>query len=365
MRDVFLKMATRTNWRTLVTVIGIAACVMYMTGTIAMVGGLDTGTTALASRVEEGPYLVVQGKSLTESSIPETIMNSIEGNFTACWLSSVDVEIESVSIGTTNAVTCNDTSGMIRPDFATFEDSELWMGYRLLETAEAMNVTLQKGNTVILNHPQGNLSLQYRESFSSGYMFSTDWVLVPENATSAIGPGEGRLSFLLLPKENTDDLELMRGEGLSLIPTTGTVAFFQGGIDQLESTLYVVTVSTSAVIAVLVASLLSVEVYYRKGDVEILRRIGGSPSLITGIFALQTLYVSVFGGLLGITLGFVATSFITSFAPLLGFASFIVPQATVGSVLVPFLLALAFGLVGGLPIASIASRRLRREGSSR
>ena len=365
MRDVFLKMATRTNWRTLVTVVGIAACVMYMTGTIAMVGGLDTGTAALAARVEKGPYLVVQGESLTESDIPATVTDSIQGNYTACWLSVVEVEINSVSITATNAVTCNDTSGMIRPDFTSFEDSELWIGYRLLEAVEAMNVSLQKGNAVVLNLPQGNLSLIYRQSFSAGYVFSTDWVLLPENASSAIGPGEGRLSFLLVPDENSDDLQRLKGEGLSLIPTTGTVAFFQGGMDQLESTLYVVAVSTSAVIAVLVASLLSVEVYYRRGDIEILRQIGGSPSLITQVFALQTIYVSVFGGLLGITLGYVATSFITSFAPLLGFASFIVPQATIGSVLIPFLLALAFGLIGGLPIASIASRKLRREGSTR
>lgn len=365
MRDVFLKMATRTNWRTLVTVIGIAACVMYVTGTTAMMAGLDTGTDALAARVREGPYLAYEGNSLGESRVPLSVLSQIEGNRTLCWCSPVDVEIDSVHVASTYAVTCNDTSGMIKPDIASFSGTELWMGYRLKERAEAMNITLQKGDEVVLDLPQGNLSVEYQRTYSFGYIFSTDWVLVSENATPPIGPGQGFASFLLIPKENTDDLERLRGEGLTLIPTTGTVAFFQGGIDQVESTLYVISMSTSVVIAVLVASLMSVEVHYRKNDIEILRQIGGSPSLITGIFALQTLYVSVFGGLLGITLGYVITSSITSFSPLLGYASFIVPQATIGSVLVPFLLALAFGLIGGLPVAALAARKLKKEGPSR
>lgn len=364
MRDVFLKMATRTNWRILVTVIGIAACVMYVTGTTAMVEGLDTGTDALAARVQEGPYLAFNGESLGESSIPAATLDSIEGNRTICWASWVDVEVESIHLGGTYAVTCNDTSGMIKPDLASFADSELWIGSHLWEDAEAENVTLQRGDEVVLNLAQGNLSFEYRRSFSSGYIFSTDWLLLPENASSSIGPGEGHFSFLLIPKENADDLERLRGTGLTLIPTTGTVAFFQGGIDQVESTLRVVAVSTSVVIAVLVASLMSVEVHYRRNDIEILRQIGGGPSLITAIFAVQTLYVSVFGGLLGVALGYVVTSFITSFAPLLGYASFIVPQATVGSVVLPFILALIFGLVGGLPVAALAARK-KKEGSPR
>ena len=359
MRDVFLKMATRTNWRILVTVIGIAACVMYMTGTTAMVEGLGTGTDALAARVIEGPYIALDGESLADSRIPLTALDLIEGNHTICWVSWVDVEVRSVPLGSTYAVTCNDTSGMIRPDFASFPATELWMGYRLKDIADAKNLTLQRGDEVVLDLPEGNLSLEYRLTYSSGYIFSTDWVLVSENMTSDIGPGDGYLSFLLIPKESTDDLERLRGEGFTLVPTTGTVAFFQGGMDQVESTLYVIAVMTSVVIAVLVASLMSVEVYYRRNDIEILRQIGGGPSLITGIFAMQTLYVSIFGGLLGITLGFVVTNFITSLAPLVGFASFVVPQATISSVLIPFILALIFGVVGGLPVAMLASRRMK------
>jgi ABC-type antimicrobial peptide transport system permease subunit len=365
MRDVFLKMATRTNWRILVTVIGIAACVMYVTGTTAMVSGLDTGTDALAARVNEGPYLALDGASLEESRIPASVLDLLEGNSTICWTSWVDVEVESIQIGSTYAVACNDSSSMIKPDFSSFGNESIWIGQRLKEDMEARNITLQRGDDIVLDLPQGNLTLDYYRTFAYGYVFSPDWILVSENATPPIGPGDGHLSFLLIPKENTEDLERLREEGLTLIPTTGTVAFFQAGINQVESTLYVISISTSVIIAVLVASLMSVEVYYRRNDIEILRQIGSSPSLITGIFAVQTLYVSIFGGLLGITLGFVVTSFITSFAPLLGYASFVVPQATITSVLIPFLLALIFGLVGGLPVAALASRKVKREGLTR
>lgn len=365
MRDLFLKMATRTNWRSLVTVIGIAACVMYMTGTTAMVEGLDSGTDALAARVEEGPYIALNGSSLGDSAIPMSMLNSIEGNHTLCWASWVDVQIESTQVGSTYTIACNDTSGMITPDLTSLAGSSLWLGSRLKEDMERMNITLQGGDEIILDFPQGNMSFEYEKTFYYGSIFSPDWILVSEDVPPPIGPSKEYLSFLLIPKENTRDLERLSEEGLTLIPTTGTVAFFQGGIEQVESTLYVVSVSTSIIIAVLVASLMSVEVYYRRDDIEILRQIGGSPSLITEIFALQTLYVSVFGGLLGVTLGYAVTSFITSFSPLLGYASFVVPQATLGSILLPFLLALAFGLIGGLPVAALASRRLEREGPPR
>lgn len=365
MRDVFLKMATRTNWRILVTVIGIAACVMYVTGTTAMVSGLDTGTEALAARVSEGPYLVLDGASLGESRIPTSVMDPLEGNYTVCWTSWVDVQVESIQIGSTYAVACNDSSSMIKPDFSSFGNESIWIGQRLKEDIEAENITLQRGDDIVLDLAQGNLTLDYYRTFAYGYVFSPDWLLVSENATHAIGPGEGYLSFLLIPKESTDDLQRLRDGGFTLIPTTGTVAFFQAGINQVESTLYVVSITTSVIIAVLVASLMSVEVYYRRNDIEVLRQIGSTPSLITGIFAMQTLYVSIFGGLLGITLGFVVTSFITSFAPLLGYASFVVPQATITSVLIPFLLALVFGLVGGLPVAALASRKMKKEGLKR
>ncbi|MEE9341906.1 MAG: ABC transporter permease [Thermoplasmata archaeon] len=365
MRDVFLKMATRTNWRTLVTVVGIAACVMYMAGTTAMVEGLDSGTDALAARVQEGPYIALEGSNLADSTVPMSVLDLIEGNRTLCWASWVDVEIQSVHVGSTYAIACNDTSGMVVPDLAPLSGSSLWMGTRLKDDAERMNITLSSGTEVVLDTAQGNVTLEYERTLNYGAFFSTDWVLVSEDVPPPIAPSVDSVSFILIPKESTEDLERLREEGLTLIPMTGTIAFFKGGIEQVQSSLYVVSLSTSVVIAVLVASLMSVEVHYRRNDIEVLRQIGGSPSLIAGIFTLQTLYVSVFGGLLGVTLGYVVTNFITSFAPLMGYASFVVPQATLSSTLLPFILALVFGIIGGLPVAILASRKLKKEGPPR
>ncbi|MCK4266150.1 MAG: hypothetical protein KAX31_02645, partial [Thermoplasmata archaeon] len=57
------------NKRIFATIIGIAFCVTYLGGTIAMVGGLHQTTEAIASSFDQGPYLVFTDEDFANSVI--------------------------------------------------------------------------------------------------------------------------------------------------------------------------------------------------------------------------------------------------------------------------------------------------------
>lgn len=358
MRNLFLKIATKMNWRVLVTIIGVAACVTYMTGTSAMVGGLKSGTEALAARVEEGPYLIFRGDSLLTSSIPGSDTSDIGMNFTTCWVEEVKVLIGDSFLTQTFAVACNDPLNQVGLGLENVSESEVWIGRAVFDNAAAKNLSLPWGSIITLAYGNETKNLSRTKIWSG--MFSDEWVILNTNTLENLTSSHREQSFLLVPKDKKKEVSLLKEKGYQVVPTTGTVEFFQESIAQVEQDLWSIALTSLLIIFLLVLSLLGVEVHYRKKDIDILRSLGASPGLILGIFLGQTLFISSFGAVLGVALGIITTNFVISFSSLVGYATLITPEITFQSTIMPIILAICSGLAGGVLPAYFASRRRER-----
>ena len=362
MRNVFLKMATRMNWRVLVTVVGVAACVMYLTGTTSMVEGLQAGTQGLAAQVNQGPYLIHEGDSLTTSSIERDIVLELEGDVTACWVLEVAVLAQYAFVDDTYVVACEDPDDQLGLDLRNFTQERIWIGLALKQKILDRNLSASWGSLITLEYGSENITLPIVRILGWS-VFSEEWAVVPQDILLNLSQDqEKELSFLLVPRESKGDISHLESLGYHAIPTTGTVKFFEMGIEQVEQDLWGIVFSSALVITILVFSLLGIEVRSRERDIKILNQIGGGRGLVMGIFLTQALFISIFGALLGVSMGVIATNFITSWSSLFGYASFITPQITFNSVGVPIIMALAFGLIGGaIPAYTASTLRRRKE----
>ncbi|MCK5290585.1 MAG: FtsX-like permease family protein [Thermoplasmata archaeon] len=362
MKNVFVKMATRMNWRVLVTVIGVAACVMYLNGTTSMVEGLDVGTEALAARVNQGPYLVFEGDSLASSAIDESALLQLESNVTSCWALEVSILAQYVFVDESYVVACEDPDNLLNMDLKNFTTENIRIGRNLKENILEHNLSASRGSLITLEYQGENETLSVYRASGVG-MFSDDWAVVhPTIISNLTDDPPMELSFLLVPLENQGDINYLKSQGYHAVPTTGTVEFFDRGMSEVAGNLWGIIFSSAIVITILVFSLLGIEVRYREKDIKIMSQIGASPGLVMSVFLGQALFISLLGALLGVSMGIVSTNFISSWSSLFGFTSFITPQMTFNSVVVPIIVAMVFGLIGGIFPAYLASgaRRTRR-----
>jgi hypothetical protein len=366
MKNVFVKMATRMNWRVLVTVIGVAACVMYLNGTTSMVEGLDEETSALTSRVEQGPYLIYKGDSLISSAMDIGSVSRLNGSVTSCWVLDASVLPQYVFVDETYIVACEDPDDQLEMDLRNLSSSEIRLGNHLKEAILSQNLSASRRAPITLEYGGENETLLVHDEVGVGIL-SNDWAIIhPLVISNLTDNPQKEPSFVLIPTESRDDINILRSEGYHAIPTTGTVEFFQMGISDVENSLWGIVFSSAIVITILVFSLLGIEVRYREKDIKIMSQIGASPGLVMSVFLVQALFISVLGAFLGVSMGIISTNFISSWSSLFGFTSFIVPQMTFNSVVVPIAVAISFSLIGGLFPAYIASgvRRRRRVATS-
>ncbi|MEE9224399.1 MAG: hypothetical protein V3U51_06605, partial [Thermoplasmata archaeon] len=226
MRNVFLKMATRMNWRVLVTVVGVAACVMYLTGTTSMVKGLQVGTQGLAAQVNQGPYLIHEGDSLTTSSIGRDVVLELEGNVTGCRVLEVTVLAQYAFVNDTYVVACEDPDDQLGLDVRNFTQERIWIGGALKQRILDRDLSASWGSLVTLERGTQNVTLPIGRILG-GSILSEEWAVVPQDVLLNLSQDpEKELSFLLVPRESKGDISHLESLGYHAIPTTGTVKFF-------------------------------------------------------------------------------------------------------------------------------------------
>ena len=151
-------------------------------------------------------------------------------------------------------------------------------------------------------------------------------------------------------------MEMFRESGYNLITLASLGDFFTEGVKQVEADLSLVVFSSSLIIILIVYSIMSIEVSSRRADIRILRHLGAARASVMSIFLLQSLFIGLSGAAIGISLGFIGANAITSVASFFGIYSFIYPQATVSSILMPLAASLLSAFVGGLIPSFMASR---------
>jgi len=352
MKKMILKLSAQGNKRIIFTVIGIAVCIMYLTGTIGLVGGLNVGTTKLSSRVKQGPFLVYEN-SLDDSFIPLSTVNELTGNFTPYRVTEAELIINDTSILRTYVL----SSKNITEQLVGISGNFSILGADVLNIISSANITLGPYSNLTLVSPESTLNVTYNGTYSKSTIFQNDWIIVTNITILTLKPElENGYSFLVIPQDNVFDIEYLESRGYKAVQTASFLKFFEHGINQIEGDLWGIIVTSAIVITILVYSIMSIEVQYKTEDIRILRYLGGSRKLVMMVFVLKSFFISLLGGALGVALGVVAMNAITSFSPLIGYNTLVIPQATWLSVALPFFVALLFGLIGGLLPAYKASR---------
>ncbi|MCK4266143.1 MAG: FtsX-like permease family protein, partial [Thermoplasmata archaeon] len=139
-------------------------------------------------------------------------------------------------------------------------------------------------------------------------------------------------------------------------PTSGVIGYFEKGIYQVEDDLWSIILLTGLIISLLVYCIISIETEYQASTIRILRGIGATRSHVIKIFLLKSVFITFVGGIIGTALGFCAASAVSSISGVLGIMTFVTPVASFDSIVVPIMISVGSGLVGGLWPAIRASR---------
>lgn len=348
---MLLRLATRTSPKVVATAFGIALCVMFLSGGMALLDGLRVSVDGVADRFDEGPLLAYASLPLEDARVPPDVVAGLTGPHALVRTARVIVNANGTSLGT--AVAASVSNGTIlRASLSGLGDGEVWIGEATLMAADGAGVVLRPRDPLDLWASNGTAALAYERVHPSSPL-PDGWLWVTPATSEALDPG-GAPSFLLLP-EDSPDVRFLASRGLTVVPATAAVEFLRRGVDDLAGALWGLVLAAGAVVAVLTFALMALEVRYREREMRTMRQIGAPPAFLVRLVLLQSAYVATFGALLGLALGHVVANAVTSFAPLAGLATFALPQPTLAGILVPVAVALVAGVLGGaLPAARSA-----------
>lgn len=348
------------NRRIFATIVGIAFCTTYLTGTIAMVGGLHETTSALASSFDQGPLLVYTDDDFAASCIDGASLPGNNTTFVAFCFADVTLRnFHNVSCDNVYAVSVYDPKDVLGLNMTDESaDAGVWMGTQLKEMLASQDISAEADNRFILNRSENMTTVMISAYYSEGSIMPDDWLLIPREKMDMLRPDlRGNYSFVMIVDSeiSLEDQTLWSGH-VSSQPTSGVVGYFENGIYQVEQGLWGIILMSGIIIMLLVYCIISIETEFSAPTIKVLRGIGAGREYVIGIFMLKSVFITFAGGVLGVAMGFCAANAISSMSSLLGIMTFITPKADFDSVVLPVLISLAAGTAGGLWPAVRASR---------
>ncbi|MDG6220440.1 MAG: ABC transporter permease [Candidatus Thermoplasmatota archaeon] len=340
-----LKIALRPNKRFVLAIIGVAICILYISGTTALVGGLREGRQMLMEENDGAYYLCSKSPDLSQSVFTVEEVGDI-GWGRHLWGVLGVVQFCNV---TTYVAGFEDYSGLMQNPPVIENENGIILGSML---EDVWNVNCTHLQTSSGPKPMSVESVLEAGDASSQSLFPPDWIFsTSDYARECAGKPAGSYSFFI-----TKDVEGIDTDGLFIQHLTSKEEFFLKGVEQVESNLWLLT-SISSIIALLVVyNIMQVEISARKKDIKILRGVGGSRRWIMGVFTFEAGAASFLGACFGIILGIVGANLIISCFSLVGYTVMLAPSADLGSVAVPFTMALATGFVGGATASFMNTR---------
>jgi len=238
-------------------------------------------------------------------------------------------------------------------------NNEIWMG------SELSSNLIEAGFNIVQGQPYYRLindtisvRISLQNEYSPGSIFPDDWLIVPRTVMDDLRTDmAGNYSFIMIidskiPLEEqpcyTSDTDARQ--------TSSVVGFFERGIYQVEQDLWGIILMTSLMTGLLVYCIIAIETEYYAPTIKILRGMGANRIFVIKIFIYKALFITLMGGILGVALGICAAFAISSISSLLGVVSFITPTADFNSVILPIIIAIMSGLIGGIWPANKASK---------
>jgi ABC-type antimicrobial peptide transport system permease subunit len=356
-------MATRNSSKVMATAFGIALCVMFLSGTFALLDGLRSSTNRVAGGFNEGPILVYACLPLEESRIDYAVLQNLTGPYSAVRISVVNVSYSGVVLQRTRAAYVSNAS-LLETSLAGLQNGQVWVGEAFLKSTHNHNLTVLPGASVEIASSSATLTLTY-DRMRPSILLPDEWALVSAESMLQLDSTLGDDANFLLVGEDSPDLPRLQDEGFVTTRTVAAVDFFRQGVNSLEPALWGLAAAVGGIIVVLTFTLMAIEVRNRSAELRTLRQIGASPGFVIRLIVLQSLFVSSLGAVLGLALGSILTNAVVSFLPLVGMSTFVLPAPSLEGMYIPALVALIAGLLGAISPARNASRILRKEGFSR
>lgn len=125
------------------------------------------------------------------------------------------------------------------------------------------------------------------------------------------------------------------------------IGFFEKGIYQVEEDLWTIILITGLVTSLLVYCIISIETEYNAPTIKTLRGVGATRAFVVKIFIMKSIFITLVGGILGVSLGYCTASAISSFSSVMGVATFVTPVASFDSIVLPICISVFSGLIGG------------------
>jgi len=334
---------------------------MYLSGSISILQGLRLTTEKVAERFDEGPFLFYQGSSLSESLINDSVLSRLQNNSTYCRLLSADLFLGDGESISTYLLSIENPLPNIKIDLSGLSEKEAWIGKNLFSRIQAFNISLSHGSNLSFVFQGRIINLTYEETYPST-LLPDDWVLVAKETLFSMNPIMERNYSFLLVRENSQDFETLSTLGLKSVPTASAIKFIEKGIYQAEGDLWGIVLSSGFIIAILIFSVMSLELRYKREEIKILKQLGASPTFLLALFLSQASYLSLFGSSLGIAMAIVAIHALASISSLFGYATFISPLTSIESVLLPLSFSLLFTLLGAFVPSLLSAKARTKEG---
>ena len=287
-----LKIALRPNKRFLLAVLGVAICVMYISGSSAFVGGLKDSRERLLQEENNSYFFCTKDVDVSKSLFTEEERGEM-GNTEAFWGVMTPVSFSNVS---TYMLGFSDPLLLIAANPELENYSGILVGPMLVDKID--------NETLSLDSMSGT-EQAFVEGFYESSLFPPDWIVAsPVFVRDAGGLPDGGYSFFI-----TQNLSGMDEEGLVVQQLASKQGFFVEGVEQVESDLWLLSTISGVIAIIVVYTLMQVEILARKGDIKVLQGIGGGRGWIVGVFTLEAAVAAVIGGFLGVILGIVAVSY--------------------------------------------------------
>ncbi len=332
------------------TILGIAVCAMYSSGAMVLLDGLAEGSSSVLARIETGPFLAYRGSFPELEPLGEQV--HLGGGSALGRLETATLRVE------------NSTFHVRLFSISDLGILSLSKGPQAREAfltpTFAGKLGIEEGQVVNLASAEKEGTLVFAGFLKPAVPLPEGWVLVSEGDLRELFPSASAAHNFALVNERKSALDL-EGQGLTVLSLTSAGDFFLLGLEEARRIVFSIVVASSIAIAALAFSLLSLEVRYRRREIETLRALGMGGRDFLKLYGLQMAFILSAGTILGISMGIVVANGLVSFSPFFGLTTVIRPQVTPAGVLIPLLSSLFAGLAGGTSSILYALRRLTHE----
>ncbi len=357
----YLRIAIKSNKRIFVTIIGIAFCLAYLTGTIAIAGGLHYSTEKISSTFDQGPIMIYSNEDLALSFIDGSSLDEFQ-DYVGVKFINADVTSMGLQYNDTYIASIHDPHNLMTFDFPNeTSGNNAFIGNIVERDLSHVGFDMSLGAKLNLEHNYNVIDINLTSLYPTNLIFPNDWLIVSGGVVEDLSPDlANNYSFIIVFEDSEVVRNFVNDNDLISKPTTGAVSFFKTGIYQVEGNLWSIVLTTGIIVILLVYSIMSIEIQYHKPTIANLRGLGAKRRVIIGIFTLKAIMITVIGGVIGIALGICVANGVVSLSSLAGINTIIVPLVSFDSLLQPMALSVAAGFIGGLIPSIKASKILRR-----